>query len=179
MVKKIILIAFMELMMSAHPCLAEVVPKSHFSIDGTAWKAADPDQLYFAFYNGTLYVDCQWMAGGEGECENLDFVPIDSVIRETGRIGFSTHFSTPFATYIFRFEVLDLEENSGYMQGWYIELRPWRPNPFFLFAPDVVDGDQPFGIGVYHHYAYGSSWEETPPLFLFKVDDSWVPPAVE
>jgi hypothetical protein len=179
MTRQIILVAFLVPMIHAVPCRAVVEPHDVLSIDGTAWKSADPDPLSFAFYNGTLYVDCQWMGQSEDECENPDLVPIDSVIREPGRIGFSIHFSTPVATHIFRFEVLDLEENSGYMEGWYIELWPWRPNAFFLFAPDVIEGDRPFGIGIYRHYAYGSSWEATPPIFLFKVEDSWVPPAVE
>ena len=177
--RKIILVAFVMLMMPAAYCRAAAGPYDSLSIDGTAWRSADPDHLYFAFHDGILYVDCQWMGRSEAECENLDLVPIDSVIRETGRIGFSMHFSTPFATHVFRLEVLDREENSGYMEGWYIVLWPWRPNPFFLFAPDMIDGDKPFGIGVYHHYAYGSSWEDIPPLFLFEVEDNWVPPAVQ
>jgi hypothetical protein len=177
--KKLILVASIMLMMLPDYCRAAAGPYDCLSIDGTVWQSADPDHLNFAFSNGLLYVDCQWMGRSEEECENPDLVPIDSVIRETGRIGFSVHFSTPFATYIFRLEVLDLEENSGYMEGWYIVLWPWRANPFFLLAPDVIEGDKLFGIGVYHHYAYGSSWEDIPPVLLFKVDDSWVPPVLE
>ena len=159
------------------PCVAAIEPDGFFSIDGTEWMAAGRDDLNFAFYNGELFVNCTWMDPIEGDCANGELIPIDSVIRETGRIGFSIHYSSPFSTRIFRFEVVDIEDNKGSMQVWYIELWPYHPNPFYSFYPALMDGDKFFGLGMYRHYIYGSSWEDVPPLFLFKVDDEWMPPS--
>lgn len=162
--------------MLSTPCLA--VPDAAGiggTIDGTVWNASDRDDLDFAFHNGELYVNCMWMGLSEVDCENGELFPIDSVIRETGRIGFSIHFSSPLSTHIYRFEVVDLEENTGSMQLWHITLWPSQPNPFFVFSPELIDGDKFFGLGVYHHYTYISRWEYESPILLFKVNNNWTP----
>ena len=173
--KKIILVLFLAVVLTT-PCLAAIEPDEVGSIDGTAWRAVDRDDLDFAFYDGALYANCAWIGITEGDCESGELLPMDSVIRETGRIGFSIHLSSPFCTHIFRFEVVDLEGNKGSMQLWYIELWPFRLNPLFLFSPELIDGDKLFGVGIYRHYIYSSSWEDVTPIVLFKVDDEWVPP---
>ena len=62
---RIILVVCLVLTLSI-PCLAAIAPDGLFSIDGTAWRAADRDDLDFAFYNGALYVNCMWMEPIEG-----------------------------------------------------------------------------------------------------------------
>ena len=92
---------------------------------------------------------------------------------------FSLHVSLLFSTHIFRFEVVDIENNKGSIQLWHVELWPSDPNPFFIFSPGLIDGDMLSGIGVYRHHIYGSRWEDVPPVLLFKIDNNWTPPEVE
>ena len=172
--KKIIFVVFMVVMVST-PCLAVIETAGIGTIDGTAWTAVNRNDLNFAFFNEELYVNCMWMGLSEIDCENGELLPLDSVIREPGRIGFSIHFSSFFSTQIYRFEVIDLEDNTGTIELWHITLWPSRPNYFFIFSPELIDGDKFLGLGVYRHYTYGSSWENESPIFLFKVDDNWTP----
>ena len=163
---KKIIFAFLITALISVPCYAGIKIDSFSAIDGTAWTAADRDDLDFAFFNGELYVNCTWMGVSEPGCENGELLPIDSVIRETGRIGFSIHFSLPNSTQIYRFEVVDLEDNTGAMDLWHITLWPLRPNPLFLISPELIDEDKFFGLGIYRHYTYDSRWDKESPTFF-------------
>ena len=172
--KKIIFVVLITAMIS-FPCFAVINVDNFSAIEETAWTSAGRDDLDFAFFNGELYVNCTWMGISETNCEGVELVPIDSVIKEPERIGFSIHFESPHSTQIYRFEVIDLENNTGAMDLWHITLWPLRPNPFFIISPELSDEDKFFGLGIYRHYTYNSRWEEESPIILFKVDDNWMP----